>query len=413
VSLRLADWLREERDFLVCKGDTERAQRRWLAMGQVERALLTGFDLARAEESLTTRSEDLSPEVTAFVQSSAAADRAAKERQLRFQRRVSIGGVAAALLMTVVSGFAWFQWGRADRELVKAQTTQSLFLADLARQRRTAGDAGTAALLALEALPDDTAEIARPYLPEAELQLDGGWRDLRERLVLTGHAGAVYSVAFSPDGKRIVTASRDSRDKTARLWDAETGKPIIELIGHASGVWSAMFSPDGKRIVTASADRTARLWDAETGKPIGEPLTGHADGVLSAAFSPDGKRIVTASADTTARLWDAETGKPIGEPLTGHAHSVSSVAFSSDGKRIVTASWDKTARLWDAGTGQQIGEPLAGHASFVLSAAFSPDGKRIVTASGDRTAIWLTIRVSIITEFSMTIMAGATILRSS
>ena len=81
-------------------------------------------------------------------------------------------------------------------------------------------------------------------------------------------------------------------------------------------MWSAAFSPDGKRIVTASEDKTARLWDAETGKPIGEPLKGHTDSVMSAAFSPDGKRIVTASDDKTARLWDAETGKQIGEPLT-------------------------------------------------------------------------------------------------
>ena len=81
---------------------------------------------------------------------------------------------------------------------------------------------------------------------------------------------------------------------------------------------SAAFSPDGKRIVTASEDKTARLWDAETGKQIGAPLVGHEDGVTSAAFSPDGKRIVTASADKTARLWDAETGKQIGAPLVGH-----------------------------------------------------------------------------------------------
>ena len=85
---------------------------------------------------------------------------------------------------------------------------------------------------------------------------------------------------------------------------------------------SAAFSPDGKRIVTASEDKTARLWDAETGKPIGEPLKGHEGAVSSAAFSPDGKRIVTASADKTARLWDAETGKPIGEPLKGHDGSL-------------------------------------------------------------------------------------------
>ena len=82
---------------------------------------------------------------------------------------------------------------------------------------------------------------------------------------------------------------------------------------------SASFSPDGKRIVTASEDKTARIWDAETGQQIGEPLSGHEGSVESAAFSPDGKRIVTASADKTARIWDVTVnGEPIGEPLEGH-----------------------------------------------------------------------------------------------
>jgi WD40 repeat protein len=118
-------------------------------------------------------------------------------------------------------------------------------------------------------------------------------------------------------------------------------------------VLSAAFSPDGKRIVTASGDKTARVWDVETGKQIDEPLKGHAGAVLSAAFSPDGKRIVTASGDKTARLWDAETGKQIGEPLKGHAEGLWSAAFSPDGKRIVTASGDKTARLWKVFTNTQ------------------------------------------------------------
>src|SRR5215831_5706164 len=295
---RLADWLREERDFLVFKGDTERAQRRWLAMGQVDKALLTGLDLARAEEWLPTRPEDLSREVTAFVQSSAAADRVAKERQLRLQRRMTCGALAATLIMMLIGGFAWFQWAEADRAKLLAQkgikdlqTTQSLFLAGVARQQRTAGDAGTAILLSLEALPDSDAGITRPYVSESESQLDAAWRDLRERLVLTGHEKAVHSALFSPDGKRVVTASFD---KTTWLWDAETGKQIGEpLAGHAELVLSAAFSPDGKRIVTASEDKTARLWEAETGKQIGEPLKGHEDAVTSAAFSSDGKRIVT------------------------------------------------------------------------------------------------------------------------
>ena len=383
---RLAQWLREEREFLIFKGEAERAERRWCDMGRADGALLTGLDLARAEEWLPARSEDLSAEVTAFMQRSIAVDRAAKQRQLQLQRRVSIGALAVALLMAIVGGFAWLQWDRADVELMKAQTTQSRFLAGAARQQRTAGDAGTAILLSLEALPDRNAGITRPYVPEPELQLDGALREMRERPILKDHENEVVSAAFSPDGKRIVTSSLD---KTARLWDAETGKPIGEpLTGHADGLSRAAFSPDGKRIVTASDDKTARLWDAETGKIIGEPLT-HSESVRSAAFSPDGKRIVTASWDKTARLWDAETGKPIGEPLARHAAPVLSAAFSPDGKRIVTASFDKTARQWNVETGEPTGEPLTGHAEAVSSAAFSPDGKRIVTASMDYTArLW-------------------------
>ena len=81
-----------------------------------------------------------------------------------------------------------------------------------------------------------------------------------------------------------------------------------------SVVNSAQFSPDGQRVVTASEDKTARLWDAASGKPIGEPMK-HEEQVYSAQFSPDGQRVVTASEDKTARLWDAASGKPIGEPM--------------------------------------------------------------------------------------------------
>jgi CHAT domain-containing protein len=112
---RLAQWLREERAFLVFKGEAERAERRWREMKLADKALLTGLDLARAEEWLPKRSEDLSTEVTAYVQRSIAFDRAVKERQLRFQRRVTVGAVAAALLMAVIGGFAWLQWSEAER----------------------------------------------------------------------------------------------------------------------------------------------------------------------------------------------------------------------------------------------------------------------------------------------------------
>jgi WD40 repeat protein/energy-coupling factor transporter ATP-binding protein EcfA2 len=317
---------------------------------------------------------------------------------------------------------------QAKANLREAQIAQSHFLADQARQQRSA-DPAISVALALEALPDHSAGIDRPYLPEAELQLDGSWRGLRERMIfrldraltgaafspdgqrivtsfgfdaariwdaasgkpigepLKGHKDRVNSAAFSPDGKRIVTSSDDG---TAQLWDAASGNPIGEpLKGHRDSVWNAAFSPDGKRIVTASHDNTAQIWDAASGKPIGEPLKGHGNVVVSAAFSPDGQRIVTASYDDTARIWDATSGKPIGEPLKGHGSAVVSAAFSPDGQRIVTASWDKTARIWDAANGKPIGDPLRGHTLEVLTAAFSPDGERIVTGSSDKTArIW-------------------------
>ena len=129
-----------------------------------------------------------------------------------------------------------------------------------------------------------------------------------------------------------------------RLWDIQ-GNPIGQRFpGHGYSVTSVAFSPDGKLIVSGSWDHTVQLWDIQ-GNPIGQPFPGHEDSVTSVAISPDGKLIVSGSYDNTVRLWDIQ-GNPIGQPFPGHESYVTSVAFSPDGKLIVSGSWDHTVRLW-------------------------------------------------------------------
>ncbi|KIN97457.1 hypothetical protein M404DRAFT_895555 [Pisolithus tinctorius Marx 270] len=239
---------------------------------------------------------------------------------------------------------------------------------------------------ALPFIPSDTrlAKVLMPMFSGLVGVTSGGLREwMAAQLSLEGHAAAVYSVAFSPDGKRIVSGSCD---KTVRVWDAERGVQVgSPLQGHTDWVLSVTFSCGGKKIVSGSKDKTVRVWDAERGVQISSPLQGHVGWVGSVAVSPDGMKIVSGSDDETVRIWDAERGVQIGSPLQGHTDWVKSVAFSPDGKRIVSGSKDKTVRVWDTERGMQIGSPLHGHTGLVHSVTFSSDGKRIVSGSEDKT----------------------------
>jgi len=205
------------------------------------------------------------------------------------------------------------------------------------------------------------------------------------RLLKGGILGRTESVAVSPDGQYIVSTA--FFDRKIRIWNFKTGSLVRAFSGHSFfGVWSATFSPDGNQIVSGGADGTVRLWDLETGKQTAI-LEYHSPGflsdVLSVAFSPDGKYIASASFDMTICLWERATGKKL-RVLKGHTAEVCSVVFNPGGEYIASGSSDETVRLWKVKTGMVV-NIFHGHSGIVNSVDFSPDGRHIVSASNDKT----------------------------
>jgi sugar lactone lactonase YvrE len=208
----------------------------------------------------------------------------------------------------------------------------------------------------------------------------------RELRTFTGHTEHANSVAFSPDGHTLVSGSGDT---TLKLWDVASGQELRTLNGHTTSVNSVAFSPDGRMLASGGGTHfigggpikrvsELKLWVAASGREL-RTLTGHTDIVDSVTFSPDGRMLGSGSADTALKLWDVASGREL-RTLTGHKGRVGSVAFSPEGRTLASASADNTLKLWEAASGREL-RTLRGHTTYANSVAFSLDGRTL--ASGD------------------------------
>ncbi|MFP3040221.1 caspase family protein [Treponema primitia] len=210
------------------------------------------------------------------------------------------------------------------------------------------------------------------------------------------------SIAFSPDGTKLVSASDDG---TIKLYDVVTGGEIGNVVKRSftgeyrifaehpdESVVTAAFSIDGKQILSCGSSGTVKIWNSADGREIRSfqasetNSSGLKDLLFSAAFSPDGSRLVTGSRYGTVNLWNTSSGQKI-RTLGDLSNSIFAVEFSPDGKKIIAGDYN-VLKLWDAETGQII-RNFSGHSGFIHSIAFNPGGQQVVSISSDGTArIW-------------------------
>jgi WD40 repeat protein len=279
--------------------------------------------------------------------------------------------------------------------------------------------------------------------PEAENALRQALLQSHARAVLAGHDDAVLDVGVSPDGRRVITGSSD---RTARLWDAQTGRVAAVLRGHRNAVDGAVFSDDGRLALTWAQDGTARVWDASSGRlvrvlrdetdpqgrltdatfnadaslvatsnflgdrvNIWDVTTGRRRSVLRVVpesivddvdFSPSGEELAGVTQDGHTHVWSTNGGRSIAA-LPGHTTYAWAVDYSSDGRHVIDASEDGTAIVWDV----EAREPVAllGRTGDppLTSALFSPDGSPVLTTSQDGTArLWDVATSSMVFELS-------------
>jgi energy-coupling factor transporter ATP-binding protein EcfA2 len=358
-------WLKklvnENRVVIALQNEIASDAKEWEELKRDPSYLYTGGRLANVREQLSTNKLILSDTANQFIQSGYK-----KQRQGQVARVFSI----AAVIAMVIIGTLVFSYQStinskklAEQSNLFANTQQAIASTSQANAKKAEDQAkiALARQLVAQAQSINTNSSSKQMIAtllalqsmhiypvfEATQILQNN--SLAKPIASMTHDGVVFSVAFSPDSKFVVSGGCDRMDSpsmvctqgSARVWEAATGKETT-LMTHDNAVWSAVFSPNGKYVVSGSLDKTARVWDTVTGEETARMTHGYT--VRSVAFSPNAKFVVSGGCDQmdspsmvctqgSARVWEAATGKETTRMT--HDGAVSSVAFSTDGKYVV------------------------------------------------------------------------------